>query len=69
MTRNTTSEFIDTVEENVDRVNESFSHERGVLLVDELNLKTGEPLLWEGHLLSNLACQQNVLRTLDRNFD
>lgn len=65
MTKNTTSEFIDTVEEHVDRVNESFSHERGVLLVDELNLKTGEPLVWEGHLLSNLACQQNVLRTLD----
>jgi len=35
------------------------------LLTDGIHLKTGEPIRWEGSVLSNLACQQNFLRTLD----
>lgn len=35
------------------------------LLVDGIDLATGRPATWEGHVLSNLACQQNFLRTLD----
>ncbi|HHZ89256.1 TPA: hypothetical protein EYN65_01635 [Candidatus Poribacteria bacterium] len=65
MTRNTASEFIDAVEEHVNRVAGSCSHEKGPLLADGLDLETGAPLVWKGHLLSNLACQQNVLRTLE----
>jgi pectate lyase len=35
------------------------------LLIDGLDRQTGAPLQWDGHVLSNLACQQNFLRTLD----
>lgn len=35
------------------------------LLADGLDLATGEPIGWEGHVLSDFACQQNLLRTLD----
>jgi len=35
------------------------------LLVDGIDLATGRPARWEGHVLSNLACQQNFLRVLD----
>ena len=41
------------------------SDKRTPLLYDGLDLASGEPLCWEGHALSNLACQQNFLRTLD----
>ena len=41
------------------------SDKRTPLLYDGLDLASGEPLCWEGHTLSNLACQQNFLRTLD----
>ena len=40
--------------------------ENGIpLLADQLDLQTNEPVRWEGHWLSNLACQQNFLRALD----
>ena len=33
--------------------------ENGIpLLADQLDLQTNEPVRWEGHWLSNLACQQ-----------
>ena len=35
------------------------------LLADGLDLKTGELMRWEDHTVTNLACQQNFLRTLD----
>ena len=36
-----------------------------LLLADGLDLDTGKPLEWSGHTTTNLACQQNFLRTLD----
>ena len=35
------------------------------MLADGLDLETGKPLVWEGNMLSNLACQQNFLRALE----
>lgn len=37
----------------------------GQLLADGIDLGTGRPLRWEGQATTNLACQQNFLRTLD----
>ena len=37
----------------------------GHLLADGIDLSTGRPLQWEGQTTTNLACQQNFLRTLD----
>ena len=35
------------------------------LLADGIDLDTGKPLEWSGQTTTNLACQQNFLRTLD----
>jgi hypothetical protein len=35
------------------------------LLADGIDLDTGKPLTWDGQTTTNLACQQNFLRTLD----
>ena len=59
------SEFIGAVEEHVEQVVERCSHGEGLLLADGLDLETGQPLVWEGNMLSNLACQQNFLRALE----
>ena len=61
------AEFIAPVVAHVQRVTDLCTwDENGTpLLADDLDLKTGEPLRWEGQMLSNLACQQNFLRTLD----
>ncbi len=64
-----TQKFIDSVAEFADNVVERCSDKYGekktLLLTDGINVKTGEPIKWEKHILSNLACQQNFLRTLD----
>lgn len=61
--------FIDSVETFADEVLELCRDRYGrcesPLLVDAIDLRSGEPRKWEGHILSNLACQQNFLRTLD----
>ena len=57
--------FIDAVEKHVEKVIELCAHGESPLLADGVDLKTGEALVWEGQMLSNLACQQNFLRALD----
>ena len=61
------TEFIAPVAEYAQQVLVRCTRHEGQasLLADGLNLQTGNPLRWEGHVLSNLACQQNFLRTLD----
>ena len=57
--------FVDAVEKHVAKVVELCTHGESPLLADGVDLGTGEALVWEGNLLSNLACQQNFLRALD----
>ena len=61
--------FIDEVKtfaENVlKRCRDRYGPKSSPLLVDSIDLETGEPERWEGHVLSNLARQMNFLRTLD----
>lgn len=61
------TEFITTVSNYVEAVinNCTVSENSNPMLTDGLNLQTGKPFRWENHILSNLACQQNFLRTLD----
>jgi len=65
---NNNRKFIDSVEEfaqNVlERCNDKHGDKETPLLMDGIYLKAGEPVKWETHILSNLACQQNFLRTL-----
>lgn len=59
--------LVEAVAGHVDRVSERCRdrwHDTP-LLVDGFDPGTGEPARWEGHVLSNFACQQNVLRALD----
>jgi len=56
------AEFADNV---VERCCDKYGTEKTPLLTDGINLKTGVPVKWKEHILSNLACQQNFLRTLD----
>ena len=55
----------DFAEKVLDRCRDRYSSKETPLLVDGIDLETGEPVRWEGHVLSNPACQQNFLRTLD----
>ena len=68
-TQKITNGFINSVVEFAENVMEHCRDRYGSnetpLLVDGIHLKTGEPKKWEEHVLSNLACQQNFLRTLD----
>ncbi len=57
--------FIDAVDKHVQEVFTRCTLKNGTLLSDGLDLSTVQPLIWEGNILSNLACQQNFLRTLD----
>ena len=57
--------FIDLVSQYADDVLERCSDDQTPLICDGLEVQTGNPLHWEGHALSNLACQQNFLRVLD----
>ena len=63
------NQFIESVEEYAQNVLEQCHDKYGAketpLLTDGINLNTGTPMKWERHILSNLACQQNFLRTLD----
>lgn len=64
--------FADNV---VEQCHDRYGEKKTPLLVDGINTKTGEPIKWTGfrrfnpdlkeNVLSNLACQQNFLRTLD----
>jgi pectate lyase len=56
------TQFVETVNE---RCRDKYSGKKTPFLVDGINLKTDEPMRWETHILSNVACQQNFLRTLD----
>ncbi|MFC1714026.1 hypothetical protein ACFL6S_10165 [Candidatus Poribacteria bacterium] len=66
---NSTRRFVDSVTEYADsvlkRCHDKYSGKETPFLTDGINLKTGEPSKWEKHVTSNLACQQNFLRTLD----
>jgi len=61
--------FVDVVAAFADgvmeRCRDRYGDEEGPLLADGIDLGTGEPIEWEGYVLSNLACQQNFLRTLE----
>ena len=57
--------LIDLVAQYADDVLARCSDEQTPLLCDGLDAQTGDPLRWEDHSLSNLACQQNFLRVLD----
>ena len=61
--------FVDSVTEYADNVLKRYRDKYGSketpLLTDGIYPKTGEPMKWEKYVLSNLACQQNFLRTLD----
>jgi len=48
-----------------DRCRDRYGTGETPLLTDGIHPETGEPLKWEDSVLSNLACQQNFLRTLD----
>jgi pectate lyase len=54
--------FADNV---LERCRDRYGTRETPLLADAICPETGEPRKWEGHILSNLACQQNFLRTLD----
>ena len=56
------SKFADNV---MERCSDRYGEKRSPLLADGINPKTGEPIRWEEHILSNLGCQQHFLRTLD----
>ena len=60
--------FVEAVTVYADRVFERCADEYGAdrsrLLVDGIDLESGEPARWEGAVMSNLACQQNFARTL-----
>ena len=56
------SEFAENV---MERCGDRYGDKRSPLLADGINPRTGEPTRWEEHILSNLACQQHFLRTLD----
>jgi len=55
-------QFADNV---LERCKDKYGDKKSPLLTDGINLKTGEPIKWEKHILSNLARQQNFLRTVD----
>ena len=57
--------LINLVAQYADDVLARCSDEQTPLLCDGLDTQTGDPLRWEDHSLSNLACQQNFLRVLD----
>ena len=59
---NCVSTFADNV---IERCCDRYGDKETPFLADGINIKTGEPIKWEKHILSNLACQQNFLRTLD----
>ncbi len=69
ITPNSTQKFIDSVaafaDNVVERCRDGYGEKETPLLADGINLETGVPVKWEKHILSNLACQQNFLRTLD----
>ena len=69
ITTGSAQRFVDSVAEVASNVIirccDKYSAKETPLLADGINLKTGEPITWEGHVLSNLACQQNFLRALD----
>ena len=58
-------DFVQVVERHVGKVVELCTHGESPLLADEVDLEAMKPVVWEGNMLSNLACQQNFLRTLD----
>ena len=57
--------YINLITNYTDDVLARLGDQRTALLYDGLDLASDKPLCWEGHALSNLACQQNFLRTLD----
>ena len=64
-----TQRFIDSLTRYADNVSErcqdKYGDKKTPLLADGIHLETGEPNKWEEYVTSNLACQQNFLRTLD----
>jgi pectate lyase len=68
-TTTNTTKFTDAVTAfaaNVsERCRDKYGAKQTPFLTDGINLQTGEPIRWENHILSNVACQQNFLRTLD----
>ena len=64
-----TQRFVDSVTEYADNVlkccRDKYGDKETPLLTDGIYPETGEPMKWEEYVLSNLACQQNFLRTLD----
>ena len=61
------SDFISPVRTYIDLVFDRCrpSKSPSGLLADGIDLETGKPLTWDGQTTTNLACQQNLLRTLD----
>lgn len=63
------SRFINAVIEYADNVLERcydmYGAKQTPLLIDGISIDTGKPTMWEKYVLSNLACQQNFLRTLN----
>lgn len=71
---NENSKYLDAVREFADNVlkygRDTYGPKHTPLFVDGLNIHTHEPVKWiirdgEGWILSNLASQQNLFRTLD----
>lgn len=64
----TTQRFVEAVAGYADRVfeccSDTYGADRSGMLVDGIDLRSGEPARWEGAVMSNLACQQNFARTL-----
>jgi pectate lyase len=56
------TKFADLV---LERCADKYGEQPTPLLVDGIDLDTGEPIEWDGAVLSNLACQQNFLRVLE----
>jgi hypothetical protein len=57
--------LLSAVSTHVDRVFERCVASGTGLLADGIDLDTGKQLEWSGQTTTNLACQQNFLRTLD----
>ena len=60
--------FLDSVETHIraaiERCGDRWGRNTG-LLADGFSLRDGEPLRWEEAIVSDLNCQQNLLRALD----
>jgi pectate lyase len=64
----TTQQLVESLERHVRHISvtcrDRYGPKHSPLLANSVDLSTGEPATWEGHVLSNFASHQNFLRVL-----